>query len=58
MDHLMKKSFSLGDLSRQQADSTLVSYKPSTERIVEDRDEPGEAVRSAAEAVSGKANYS
>lgn len=37
----MKKSFSLGDLSRQQSDATLVSYKPSTERIVEDRDEPG-----------------
>ncbi|XP_067928570.1 receptor expression-enhancing protein 1-like isoform X2 [Watersipora subatra] len=40
MDHLVKKSFSLGDLSRQQPDNTPVSYKPSTERIVEDRDEP------------------
>ena len=36
----MKKSFSLSDLSRQP-DAALVSYKPSTERIVEDRDEPG-----------------
>lgn len=36
----MKKSFSMGDISRQQTNNEPVTYRPSTERIAEG-DEPG-----------------
>lgn len=41
MDHLMKKSLSLGDISQQQAGSTRVTYTPMEGGIPEHADEPG-----------------
>ncbi|KAF6032164.1 REEP1 [Bugula neritina] len=38
MDHLMKKSFSMGDISKQQGNAAPVTYKPID--LIEEVDEP------------------
>ncbi|KAF6023925.1 hypothetical protein EB796_017769 [Bugula neritina] len=42
MDHLMKKSFSMGDISKQQGNAAPVTYKPID--LIEEVDEPGEYI--------------
>jgi len=39
MDHLMKKSLSMGDISQQQRGSQQVTYRPGTQQIPEEIDE-------------------
>jgi len=42
MDHLMKKSFSMGDISKQQGNAAPVTYKPID--LIEEVDEPGKYI--------------
>ena len=41
MDHLMKKSLSMGDISQQQAGGQQITYRPAAQQIPEEVDEPG-----------------
>ena len=37
----MKKSLSMGDISQQQAGGQQITYRPATQQIPEEVDEPG-----------------